>query len=164
MDKAALTTVKTEYKRLPSELYQQVVELMPILCIDLALERPSGGKFLLVKRGSEPARGLWWVPGGRFYKGETIYQAAIRKTKEETGIIATPLGVIGLFNTFFNSSAWGESQTQTINVVVHLRMQSNEVVLDETSEEHCWVAPDEAAKYDPYIQEILRAVQSGIAL
>lgn len=46
MDQKALTTVKPEYKRLPAELYQQVVELLPILCIDLAVERPSDGKFV----------------------------------------------------------------------------------------------------------------------
>lgn len=73
MDQKALTTVKPEYKRLPTELYQQVVELLPILCIDLAVERPSDGKFLLVKRGAEPAKGLWWVPGGRIFKGASFF-------------------------------------------------------------------------------------------
>lgn len=164
MDQKALTTVRPEEKRLPAELYQHVVELLPILCIDLAVERPSDGKLLLVKRGSEPARGFWWPPGGRVYKHETIYAAAKRKTKEETGVLAEPLGVLGFFNTFFNSSAWGDSDTHTINIIVHLRMKSNEVVLDDTSEEHCWISPDEAQKYDPYVQEIVRMVQSRVAL
>lgn len=109
-------------------------------------------------------KGFWWVPGGRIYKGETFYTAAKRKTKEETGVLAEPLGVLAVFNTFFNSSAWGESQTHTINVVVHLRMKSSEVVLDETSEEHCWISPRDAGRHDPYVQEIMRCVESGAAL
>jgi hypothetical protein len=56
MDEQELTTVRPEYKCLPAELYQQVVELLPILCIDVAVERPSDGKFLLVKRGNEPGK------------------------------------------------------------------------------------------------------------
>lgn len=56
MNQEELTTTKPEYKRLPMELYAQVVELLPILCIDLAVERPSDGKFLLVKRGTEPGK------------------------------------------------------------------------------------------------------------
>lgn len=118
----------------------------------------------MVKRGSEPVKGFWWVPGGRVYKHETFYAAAVRKTKEETGVLAEPLGVLGVFNTFFNSSAWGDSDTHTINTVVHLRMKSNEVVLDDTSEEHCWISPSEAHKFDPYVQEIIKMVQSRVAL
>jgi ADP-ribose pyrophosphatase YjhB (NUDIX family) len=109
-------------------------------------------------------KGFWWPPGGRVFKGETLYSAAKRKLKEETGVLAEPLGVLGVWNTFFNSSSWGQAQTHTINVVVHLRLKSSEIVLDETSEEHCWISPAEAGRYDPYVQEIMRAVQSGIAL
>lgn len=56
MEQKELTTVLPEYKRLPGDLYGQVVELLPILCIDLAIERPSDGKFLLVKRAAEPGK------------------------------------------------------------------------------------------------------------
>lgn len=42
-------------------------------------------KLLLVKRGEEPYKGLWALPGGFLRRGETIYQAAKRELKEETG-------------------------------------------------------------------------------
>ena len=41
---------------------------------------------LLIKRGREPAKGLWAIPGGKVEFGETLREAAIREAKEETGL------------------------------------------------------------------------------
>jgi 8-oxo-dGTP diphosphatase len=44
------------------------------------------GRVLLVKRGTEPSRGLWAIPGGTLKLGETLQQCAAREILEETGI------------------------------------------------------------------------------
>lgn len=44
------------------------------------------GRLLLVRRGREPQRGRWSVPGGKVEPGETVAQAAVRETREETGV------------------------------------------------------------------------------
>ena len=41
---------------------------------------------LLIRRGNEPSKGLWSVPGGLIELGETVEEAARREVKEETGI------------------------------------------------------------------------------
>ena len=41
---------------------------------------------LLVKRGSEPGKGLWAVPGGKVRFGETLQEAVRREVLEETGL------------------------------------------------------------------------------
>ena len=44
------------------------------------------GKVLLVKRGVEPSKGLWAIPGGTLKLGETLQECAAREIMEETGI------------------------------------------------------------------------------
>jgi mutator protein MutT len=46
----------------------------------------SDSKVLLVKRGHEPAKGLWSIPGGLIELGETAEAAVRREVKEETGV------------------------------------------------------------------------------
>jgi ADP-ribose pyrophosphatase len=45
------------------------------------------GKVLLVKRGIQPSKGLWAVPGGSLELGESLVACAERETLEETGIV-----------------------------------------------------------------------------
>jgi ADP-ribose pyrophosphatase len=40
----------------------------------------------MVKRGKDPGKGIWSVPGGLVKLGESIRYAALREVKEETGL------------------------------------------------------------------------------
>jgi 8-oxo-dGTP diphosphatase len=51
-----------------------------------AVIRDEAGRILLIKRGHEPGKGLWSVPGGRIEPGETDEQAVVREVREETGL------------------------------------------------------------------------------
>jgi len=46
----------------------------------------SDGQILLIKRGHEPGKGLWAVPGGKVKLGESLKEAARREMLEETGL------------------------------------------------------------------------------
>jgi ADP-ribose pyrophosphatase len=41
-------------------------------------------RILLIRRGKEPARGEWAIPGGRVELGETMREALAREVMEET--------------------------------------------------------------------------------
>ena len=55
-------------------------------------------KVLLIKRGKEPLRGRWVVPGGTVELGETLEQALVREVQEETGLTVRPLEVVLVFD------------------------------------------------------------------
>ena len=57
--------------------------------------RDGEGHLLLVRRGREPARGLWSIPGGRVEGQESWAEAAIREVREETGIEAADPEFVG---------------------------------------------------------------------
>jgi 8-oxo-dGTP diphosphatase len=51
-----------------------------------AVVRDDAGRLLLIRRGHEPSRGLWSLPGGRVEPGETLEAAVVREVREETGL------------------------------------------------------------------------------
>jgi len=55
------------------------------------------GELVLIRRGIEPGVGLWAQPGGFLEVDETVHEAAIRETLEETGLVVDPGEIIGLY-------------------------------------------------------------------
>jgi ADP-ribose pyrophosphatase YjhB (NUDIX family) len=57
----------------------------------------ADGEVVLLRRGIAPGVGAWAQPGGFLEVDETVHQAAIRETLEETGLIVEPGEIIGLY-------------------------------------------------------------------
>jgi len=60
-----------------------------------AVIRDDAGRLLLIKRGHEPGKGLWSIPGGRVEAGESDAAAVVREVREETGLVVVPGPLIG---------------------------------------------------------------------
>jgi ADP-ribose pyrophosphatase YjhB (NUDIX family) len=58
----------------------------------------DAGEVVLLRRGIEPGRGWWAQPGGFLEVDETVTEAAMRETLEETGLIVEPGDVVGLYS------------------------------------------------------------------
>lgn len=56
------------------------------------------GECVLIRRGIEPAYGTWAQPGGFLEIDETLHQAAIRETYEETGLLVEPGELVGFYS------------------------------------------------------------------
>ena len=166
---------------LPSELYGQLVRNTVVVCVDCLIVKynvhTNRHECLLVERADEPAKNLWWLPGGRLYKGETFFDGALRKVKEETGLknddnMIKPIQVLGFYNTFFPTSSWdtdNEKGTQTVQPIVLVKLESNntDILLDRTSERYRWIGldPEEAKKNkeDRYVIDALLKFQAWSA-
>jgi 8-oxo-dGTP diphosphatase len=54
----------------------------------------QGDRVLLVRRGRPPRQGQWGLPGGAQEVGETVFEAAAREVREETGLEVRPVAII----------------------------------------------------------------------
>jgi len=59
------------------------------------------GRTLLIRRGSEPLRGEWSIPGGTLELGETLEEGVARELLEETGIKVRVIEIIEVFDRIY---------------------------------------------------------------
>ncbi len=135
------------------ELYRQILESMPIACVDVAIV--AEGKVLLVRRQDDPAKGQWWVPGGRVRKGETLKEAARRKALEEVGLACHVGPIIHTDETIFPDGPYGVA-IHSINTCFFLYPESNAttIQLDDHHEDAKWVDTIDAGLH-PYVRSCL---------
>ncbi len=58
----------------------------------------DAGRVLLVRRGHEPLKGHWSLPGGLLELGESLQAGVVREVREETGLLVEPLELIELLD------------------------------------------------------------------
>ena len=56
------------------------------------------GEVMLIRRGIEPGYDRWAQPGGFLEIDETVREAAVRETLEETGLIVEPRSIVGIYS------------------------------------------------------------------
>jgi len=54
---------------------------------------------LLIRRGKNPRRGMWSLPGGAQELGETVVEGAAREVKEETGLDIEITGLLDVVDS-----------------------------------------------------------------
>ncbi len=60
------------------------------------------GRALLIRRGGEPLRGQWSIPGGYLELGESLKDGVARELLEETGLQVLVLDLIEVFDRVYH--------------------------------------------------------------
>jgi ADP-ribose pyrophosphatase YjhB (NUDIX family) len=76
------------------------------------------GRVLLIKRGTEPMKGHWSLPGGLLELGETLLDGVKREVYEETGLIVKPQAIVEVVDRIYRSSGDKDSPIRYHYVVV----------------------------------------------
>lgn len=93
---------------IPESVWENIVRHVPIVSVDLVIQTPDG--VVLGKRANEPAKGEWFVPGGRIHKRERLTDAVDRVAAEELGVETVRIQEsLGAYEHIYDSGGADES-------------------------------------------------------
>jgi 8-oxo-dGTP diphosphatase len=109
-------------------------------------------KVLLVRRGNEPLKGEWSLPGGAVELGETLQRGVIREVLEETGLVVVPVGIVEVLDRITQDEILQDGASGRIRyhyVLVDFICHVTGGALREGSDadEVRWVAREELGEY-----------------
>jgi 8-oxo-dGTP diphosphatase len=101
----------------------------------------------LIKRGNEPSRGKWTVPGGLVELAESPEQAVIRETKEEVGLeVEGPILIDVVSNVDYDEA--GKVKYHYIIIDYFLHVKKGEAKAASDAQELRWVPLAEVEELD----------------
>lgn len=110
------------------------------------------GKILVLKRSPFEFYypNFWDLPGGKIESGETLQEAAIRETEEESGL------KIKLENKYFYFYSYNDKDLDIYSF--RAQLINDEVMLSKEHAEFRWISKDEWQKleYTPSVGETIK--------
>jgi 8-oxo-dGTP diphosphatase len=122
----------------------------------------DAGEVVLIRRGQEPRRGEWSIPGGRLEWGEEVRAALLREVREETGLIVEIAGLIDVVDSVTRDGA-GAVVRHYVLIDVSARYVSGELTAGTDAAEARWVALDDLDQYSLWT-ETRRIIETAQAL
>lgn len=120
----------------------------------------SGLNVLLVKRGNEPYKGKWALPGGFLNPDETAEEGALRELYEETGIKAPDLRQLHAY-----SAPDRDKRERIISVAFMIVMEKQEVTGGDDAADARWfpitALPDLAFDHNTILHDALLQLQQS---
>jgi colanic acid biosynthesis protein WcaH len=153
--------METHDERIPEETFAEFLSRLPQVSVELFLETERG--VLLVRRTNEPAKGEWFWPGTRLYKGERFDDAARRLAEEELGLDVNVGEHLGTYEHFWDTGAFdGVDSTHTVNVVYRAEPADPgaEIDLDGQHDDVMFVS-ELQDRFHEYVNEYLRDAGYG---
>jgi ADP-ribose pyrophosphatase YjhB (NUDIX family) len=111
-----------------------------------AFVRDDSGRLLMIRRTDNDKHA---IPGGRHELGETITEAVIRETIEETGITVEVTGLIGIYSNPHHVMAYDDGEVrQEFSICFSARPVTGEPRTSGESSEVRWVDPAQLDELD----------------
>lgn len=105
------------------------------------------GQFLLLQRQKGKSEGgKWGVPGGKVEEGETLLEAVIRETKEETDIEISEQAIHTLSTFYIEYDGTEHFVFHTFRAKIN--SQSGVKIRFSEHKDFTWVSPEDALKRD----------------
>jgi colanic acid biosynthesis protein WcaH len=136
---------------LSNDLFATVVANAPLIAIDLIVENAHGA-VLLGLRNNPPAKGYWFVPGGRIRKNESLDAAFARIARDELGFVAqrTEHTPVGVYEHFYDVNFNGIENATTHYVVLAYRLRIASESLQPPCRQHSryrWMPREEITRH-----------------
>ena len=103
-------------------------------------------RVLLVQRGKPPRAGSWSIPGGAQHLGETVYEAARREVREETGLDVEVLDLVAVVDSINRDEDGGVRYHYTLVDLV-AEWRSGEAAAGDDVADCIWVTPDDLDRF-----------------
>jgi 8-oxo-dGTP diphosphatase len=110
----------------------------------------DGSKVLLVRRGQEPLKGEWSLPGGALELGETLQQGVVREVLEETGLTVVPDGIVEVLDRISLDELSGRIRYHYVLVDFLCHVADGRLGSGSDAEEARWVEREELQKQGDY--------------
>lgn len=104
-------------------------------------------KVLLIKRGKEPRKGEWSIPGGAQHVGETVEATAMREVMEETGIEIRVTGLLDVLDMIDRDNADDVRHHYTLIDFMAEALSGDARPNDDVTDV-AWVHPDATGPYE----------------
>ena len=125
---------------LDKQTFSFLIKHSPLISIDLIIIN-GNEEILLGKRKNNPAKGYWFVPGGRIFKDEKLSNAFERISENELGIKVNMecSNFVGVFEHFYENNFFNENfSTHYIAIAFKIRTDHLDNVPKEQHEELKW--------------------------
>jgi len=106
----------------------------------------DGDRVMLVKRGREPLKGHWSLPGGVVEAGEDLHAAVAREVREETGLEVEGGPVVAVLDRI-SRDADGRVEYHYVIIDYACRAVGGLLTCASDADDACWVERSDVVNY-----------------